>query len=174
MTACGKLVDFNIAVGDQKTALEYQILGSYEELGNEMVLLASVRSVDEDGKLQSVAEIAPSRKRAIRAMQRMEFNRDDILEFKKIGVAGESNDGFLKFFETEKSKADPKFKKFTMTLIVEENEDRRVVLERIIDTNINFTKEDLPKVQKVYASLNRDNANPGEKIQTDDGQWVFK
>ena len=39
LAACGKLVDVNVTVVDQKTALENQILGSYEELGDEMLLL---------------------------------------------------------------------------------------------------------------------------------------
>ena len=78
LTACGKLVGVDVTVVDQKTALENQILGSYEELGNEMLLLASVRSVDETGKLKTVAEIPSGKKLALRAMQRQEFNRDDI------------------------------------------------------------------------------------------------
>ena len=42
-----KIVGVNVTIVDQKTALENQILGSYEELGNDLLLLASVRSVDE-------------------------------------------------------------------------------------------------------------------------------
>ena len=117
LSACfGKLVDVNVTVVDEKTALENQILGSYEELGNEMTLLASVRSVDESGKLKSVPEIPPGKRKAIRAMQRKEFNRDDIANFKKLGCAGESNDGLLVFIEVEKTRTDPKFKKFQILL----------------------------------------------------------
>ena len=46
----------NVTIVDQKTALENKILGSYEELGNE-VLLDSVRSVDKEGKLKPVIEV---------------------------------------------------------------------------------------------------------------------
>ncbi|MZH03334.1 MAG: YdbL family protein, partial [Nitrospinae bacterium] len=56
----------------------------------------------------------------------------------------------------------------------EENEDRLVILKRIVATNENFTDKDLPKVQKISASLNRDNANPGEKIQLEDGNWTTR
>lgn len=172
--ACGKLVDVNVTVVDQKTALENQILGSYEELGSEMMLLASVRSVDDEGKLKAVAEVPPGKMKAIRAMQRMEFNRDDIQQFKQLGYAGESNDGFLKFFELDKTKKDPQFGTFVQTLLKEENEDRQAILNRIIATNASFTEADMPKVKKIYASLNRDNAKPGEKIQQDDGSWTNK
>jgi len=175
LSACfGKMVDVNVTVVDEKTALENQILGSYEELGNDMTLLASVRSVDESGKLKSVPEIPPGKRKAIRAMQRKEFNRDDIANFKKLGCAGEGNDGLLVFMEIEKTKTDPKFKKFVQAIIQEENEDRLITLNRIVATNENFSEGDLPKVQKISASLNRDNAKPGEKIQNENGDWVVK
>lgn len=174
-SACsGKLVGVNVTVVDQKTALENQILGSYEELGNDMMLLASVRSVDENGKLKTVAQIPPAKLKAIRATQRREFNRDDIQMFRQIGCAGEGNDGFLVFFDVERTQKDPKFKSFVQTIVKEENEDRLATLERIVATNEAFSEASLPKVKQISASLNRDNAKPGEKIQLEDGTWTVK
>jgi hypothetical protein len=166
-----KLVDVNVTIVDQKTALENQILGSYEELDSEVLLLASVRSVDEEGKLKPTTEIPKGKLLALRALQRQEFNRDDIQEFKQALVAGEGNDGFLKFFENARTQSDAQFKNFAETIIAEENEDRLTVLQRIVATNESFTQQDLPKVQKISASLNRDNAKPGEKIQLENGDW---
>lgn len=175
MTGCAeKLVDVNVTIVDQKTALENQILGSYEELGNEVLLLASVRSVDEEGKLKPVIEVPKGKREALRAMQRQEFNHDDIQEFKKTLCAGEGNDGLLKYFDYEKTQKDPKYKEFVMAIIKEENEDRLTILKRIVATNENFSENDLPRVQKISASLNRDNALAGEKIQSEDGVWSLK
>ena len=167
----GKLVDVNVTIVDQKTALENQILGSYEELSNDVLLLASVRSVDEEGKLKPTVEIPKGKLKALRAMQRQEFNRDDIQGFKQSLVAGEGNDGFLKFFDNERTKTDAQFKKFAEAIIAEENEDRMIILQRIVATNENFSEQDLPKIQKISASLNRDNAKPGEKVQQENGDW---
>jgi hypothetical protein len=164
----------NVTIVDQKTALENQILGSYEELGNEVLLLASVRSVDEEGKLKPVIEVPNSKRLALKAMQRQEFNRDDIREFKSTLCVGERNDGLLKYFENERTLKDSDYKKFVVAMIKEENEDRLTILQRIIATNENFSDKDLPKVQKISASLNRDNAHAGEKIQTVDGTWSIK
>ena len=169
-----KLIDVNVTIVDQKTALENQILGSYEELGNEVLLLASVRSVDDEGKLKPVTEIPKGKMLALRAMQRQEFNRDDIQGFKKTQCAGEGNDGMLKFFENERTLKDAKFKEFAVAILKEENEDRLTILNRIVATNENFSEKDLPKVQKISASLNRDNAGPEEKIQLEDGSWSNK
>jgi hypothetical protein len=172
LTGCAeKLVDVNVTIVDQKTALENQILGSYKELDNDVLLLASVRSVDEEGKLKPTVEIPKGKLKALRALQRQEFNRDDIQEFKKSLAAGEGNDGFLKFFESERTKTDSQYKAFAQAIVAEENEDRLTVLQRIIATNENFTPQDLLKIRKVSASLNRDNAKPGEKIQLDNGEW---
>ncbi len=175
ITGCAeKLVDVNVTIVDQKTALENQILGSYEELGDEVLLLASVRSVDEEGKLKPVIEVPKGKRKALRAMQRQEFNRDDIREFKNSLCAGEGNDGLLKYFENERTLKDPDYKKFVVAILQEENEDRLTILQRIVATNENFSEKDLPKVQKISASLNRDNAHTGDKVQSDDGAWSTK
>jgi hypothetical protein len=87
-----------------KTALENQILGSYEELDNDVLLLASVWSIDEKVKLKPATEIPKGKLNALRVMQRQEFNQDDIQDFKNPQVAGEGNDGLLKFCETERKK----------------------------------------------------------------------
>jgi hypothetical protein len=174
-SACtGKLVDVNVTVVDQKTALENQILGSYEELGNEMMLLASVRSVDEEGKLKTVAEIPPGKMKALRAMQRQEFNRDDIQTFKASGCAGENNQGLLIYFDCDRGKKDARFNTFAQAIIAEENADRLTILNRTIATSESFSESDLPKVQKIFASLNRDNAKKGDKIQLEDNSWSIK
>ena len=175
ITGCAeKLIDVNVTIVDQKTALENQILGSYEELGNEVLLLASVRSVDEEGKLKPVIEVPKGKRKALRAMQRQEFNRDDIQEFKNTSCAGEGNDGQLKYFENERTLKDSGYKKFVVAILQEENEDRLTILQRIVATNKHFTEKDLPKVQKISASLNRNNAQDGEKIQSDNGAWSIK
>ena len=88
--------------------------------------------------------------------------------------AGESNQGLLVYFDCARGKKDAKFKAFAQALIAEENEDRLTILNRTIATNENFSESDLPKVQKIFASLNRDNAKKGEKIQLEVNSWSFK
>jgi hypothetical protein len=138
----------NVTIVDQKKALENQVLGSYEELGNEVLLLASVRSVDEEEKLKAVIEVPKGQRLALKAMQRQEFNRDDIREFKSTLCVGEGNDGLLKYFENERTLKDFDYKKFVVALLKEENVDRLTILERIVATNENFSDRDMPKVQK--------------------------
>ena len=44
---------------------------------------------------------------------------------------------------------------------------RLVALVFILDIKVGCVMEDLPKIEKVYVILNRDNTNPGENIQTE-------
>jgi hypothetical protein len=84
-------------------------------------------------------------------------------------VAGEGNDGLLKFLETKRKKTDAGFKEFSIAIIADENEDRIVILKKIVATSENFTNRDFHKVQKNSTSLNHDNAKTDEKIQQEDG-----
>ncbi len=175
LSACAEeLVGVNVTIIDQRTALENQVLGTYEDIGKDMMLLASVRSIDESGKLKEVDPIPKRKKEAIRARQRMEFNKDDIENFKALGCAGENNEGFLSFFEIEKTREDPQFALFVKTIIKEDNDDRLAIMKRIVMISENLDENDLPDVQKIFASLNRDNAKKGEKIQLEDGIWDLK
>jgi hypothetical protein len=134
--------------------LEKQIFGSYVELGNDLLLLASVGSINEEEKLN-----------AMRAMQHQEFNQDDIQGFKYPKVAGAGNYGLVEFFETKWTKTDTGFKEFFSAIITDANENR------IVATKENYTDRGLSKVQKISTNLNHDNAKPDEKIEQEDGNW---
>ena len=47
-------------------------------------------------------------------------------------------------------------------------------MQRVIETNEKLSDKDLPRVRKMFASLNRDKARPGEMIQLESGEWVKK
>jgi len=169
-----KLVSVDVTVVDERTALENQVLGSYEEINRDTLLLASVRSVDKSGNLKEIPPIPHKKREAIRAIQRRQFNRDDIENFKKLGCAGENNAGLLTFFPVKKTREDPGFEQFSQEIIKQENEDRMVIMKRIVATNENFTGNDLPRVQKIFASLNRTAARSGDLVQTETGEWIKK
>lgn len=175
LSACsGPLIGVNVEVVDEKTLLERQILGSYDELSKDMVMLASVRGVDEGGKIKPLPYIPPGKERALRALQSREFNRDDIEAFKRDGCAGENKDGLVSILPCGAAKKDKEYAKLMDDVVKEENSDRLIVLARVLETSENLTSKDLPKLQRVFAQMNRDTAKSGEKIQNDDGQWVEK
>ena len=63
---------------------------------------------------------------------------------------------------------------FVKNLVEEENADREIVMQRVIETNEKLSDKDLPRVRKMFASLNRDKARPGHMIQLENGEWVKK
>ena len=84
-----------VTVVDERTALENQVLGTYQELNQEVLLVASVRYIDPKGKLKKTPAIPPGKKKVIRAIQRASFNKDDIDSLKKRAILGENNQGAI-------------------------------------------------------------------------------
>lgn len=161
-----------VTVVDERTALENQVLGTYQELNQEVMLVASVRYIDPKGKLKQTAELPPGKKKVSRALQRISFNHDDLNRFKALGVIGENIEGGVSLLSPDK--VPPDEKAFLDNLLKEENEDRLVVMNRIVETNETLTPQDLPKVHKMFAALNRDKAGNGEWIQLESQTWVQK
>lgn len=171
LAACGGPL-VGVTVVDERTALENQVLGTYQELNQEVMLVASVRYIDPKGKLKQTAELPPGKKEIARALQRISFNKDDLNRFKALGVIGENAEGGVTLLSPEK--VPPEEKAFLENLLKEENEDRLVVMQRIVETNETLTPQDLPRVHNMFAALNRDKAVTGEWIQLPDEQWVQK
>lgn len=170
LVAC---VSAKINVVDERTALENQILGSYEELDKDLQMVASVRAVDPDGQSKPVPSFHEIRQRAIEARQTQQFNRDDIDELKKAGCLGEGSDGLLKARDCA-DQAKPEVAGRIQRMLKSENECRGVLLDFVVTTSPDLTREDLPSVQKAYARMNREAAAPGHWVQGDDGKWAQK
>lgn len=166
------LVDVNVQIVDEKTLLERQILGAYESLEKDLVLVASVRSVDTEGRLVPLPTFPPGQRKALEALRIREFYRDDVDALKKDGVLGEGKDGYLVL--RDDSKLDPKRKALAKTVLEAENGARKALIDRILETNETLTPNDRPKVENVFAQMNRDAAKDGEWIQTQDGSWTRK
>jgi len=175
----GGLVGTQVEVKGSQRSLEEQILGAFDQVGEEVYVLAGVRSVDPiTGAPEPPPPMTESESRALSARRRMEFNRDDVLSFERQGVAGEANDGLLATFTDaiERLKAEDARRYNLVTDIVrEENEDRAVVMRRIVDTNPALAGEaGLAQVRSILSAKYRQEAEPGMKVQLPDGTWTTK
>ena len=176
------LAEVQVNVVSERTALENQVLGSYNSLSQEMLLVASVRGVDPLGKIATPPRKSQGYKDAIEAMQTLAFHADDVDAFKRLGWTGENNQGFLTPFPMKKDKVPEDLKEFVARYPIKEfnsviqqvNSSRDVVMKRVVEINEDFTTDDLPKIRRVFGNINRDNALPGEKIQKENGSWVVK
>ena len=106
----------------------------------------------------------------IRAIQRASFNKDDIDRLKEQSILGENNLGGITLLAQDK--VEPDQQAFVKNLVDEENADRDIIMKRVIETNEKLSEKDLPRVQKMFASLNRDKARVGDMVQLENGEWV--
>jgi hypothetical protein len=175
----GGLVGTEVKVTGSGPSLEEQVLGSYEEIGEEVYLLAGVRAIDPStGAPTAPPPMTRSEERALAARRRIEFNRDDVQEFKRLGYAGEGSDGMLVPFEAsmERLRAqDERRFRLVGDIVREENEDRLVIMERIVDTTPELAgQEGLATVRRILAARYRQEAEPGTMFQLPGGDWTVK
>ncbi|MDW7710636.1 MAG: DUF1318 domain-containing protein [Deferrisomatales bacterium] len=176
------LARVQVDVVSERTALENQILGSYNALDAEMHLVASVRGVDSSGRIREPPPRSREARDATLALQVMAFHEDDVAAFKRLGWAGEGFDGLLAAFPAERGAAPSDLEDFAArtseeelrAVLTEVNRAREAVMERIVQINEDLTPEDLPMVRRVFGRLNAEGALPGERVQLDDGTWTEK
>lgn len=180
-SAC-TLAKVDVEVVSERTSLENQVLGAYNALDTDMLLVASVRGVDPEGNLRKAPPRSQEHKDAVAAMQLLSFHADDVQSFKTLGWVGENNAGLLTPFAVDPSQATgeltafaERFSKPEFEAVVSQvNAARETVMRRVIDMNDTLTEDNLPEVRRVFARLNAESALPGEKIQQEDGAWIVK
>jgi len=176
------LARVKVDVVSERTSLENQVLGTYNALDREMLLVASVRGVDTEGRVQTPPRQSREQQDVLLAMQVLSFHEDDLQAFKQLGWVGENKEGLLTLFPMTKEKVPKELKDFADRYTEEEfksvvekmNSAREIVMRRVIALNENFTEADLPVVRSVFAKLNAENAKSGDKYQAEDGTWKVK
>jgi len=176
------LAEVKVNVASERTSLENQILGSYNSLSEETLLVASVRGVDPLGRIQTPPRKSGEQQDAISAMQVTSFHADDVDAFKRLGWVGENNQALLQAFPLTRDHAPDDLKDFTTryrqqefdAVLAEVNRARETIMRRAIETNASLTPADLPKVRAVFAKLAEDTAKPGDKLQAANGTWTVK
>ena len=175
----GGMVGTEIEVTGGQRSIEEQVLGSFEQLGEEVYLVAGVRSVDAStGRPSAAPPTTAGEQRALEARRRMEFNRDDVQRFLREGYLGEGNDGLPAIFGEALDGAprdEPRLVQLIKDIYQEEAADRRVIMQRIVDTTPGLKGEaGMETVGRVLAARFRQEAPPGTPIQTPDGQWTTR
>jgi hypothetical protein len=176
------LAEVNVNVVSERTALENQVLGAYNSLDQDMLLVASVRGVDSQGRIQNQPQRSQEHKDVVEGMQVIAFHADDVDLFKQLGWVGENNQGLLTPFIMDKTNVPQDLKETAArygedefnSILDEVNSAREVVMRRVVEINDNFTINDLPQIRAVFAKINRENALQGERIQNEDGVWTVK
>ncbi|HDQ44872.1 MAG TPA: DUF1318 domain-containing protein [bacterium] len=159
-----------VRVTGEMTALEKEVLGTYRQIEQDTWMVASTRS-SETGQ---TASLSPEKKRVLDAKQRQRFNQDDVEEFKKKGFVGEDNQGFLAIMESEGLGRDPDRAALVKTIVGEENADRELIIDRVIELNENLKNTVRNQVLAIFAEMNQKNSPVGTWIQDQVGKWIKK
>lgn len=159
-----------ITLTGEKTALESQILGAYEQLATQNLLTTSVRAGDNTAS----NTLSEQQETVSKAMQNQKFNKDEIDDLKKDKVVGENNAGYLEILGGTKYDEDPVFNKIVTQLAAEENRDRRIIYQRIISVNASSTPSNDGEPGAIFAKMQIEKSAPGTMIQLQDGQWIEK
>ena len=162
-----------INVVDERTALENQILGSYQQLDSDMQLVASVRAGRAERPKIAGRPLAGERRRAIQARRVIQFNSDDVDELKRLGCLGEANTGKLAGRDC-RAASDPAIEKRIERVVKSVNAARLTILRFIATESPDLTEKDLPRLSRAFARLRREDARSGEWIQLDSGDWRQK
>jgi len=174
------LARIDVKVVSERTSLENQVLGTYNSLNEDLLLVASVRGVSPGGRIEAPPRQTPEQQDVTRALETLAFHADDLESFKRLGWVGESRDGLLTTFSRDIPPQLPTDLKSFATLyneeefrqvIAEANQSREVLMLRVVQTNENFTARDLPAIRQVFGRINRQNSAPGTRVQADDGSW---
>jgi hypothetical protein len=164
-----------INVVDERTALENQILGSYQELDSNLQLLASVRDPAPAAAAGAadLSQFSLARRKAIAARQTQQFNRDDVDELKGLGCLGEGQDGLLAERPCEATR-DPVVAERLAKLLPSENQARAILFRFVIASSPELGEADLPQVVSAFARIQQEQARKGDWIQAPAGEWVQK
>lgn len=171
---CGSLLNIRLFVVGRQTALERQVLGTYEDLGQDVLSFSSVRGVSPDGELVTPPPATPSQAGAMRAMRNREYNADDVQAILLSGIAGEGNDGMITRRTETITAVGTMSAELVQRVINEENEDRRVLIRRLLATTPGVTDADAPEVIQIFAGIQSDAAPTGAWIQDRNGNWRRK
>ena len=159
-----------ITATGERTALENQIVGSYKVIEEEAWMVASLRS---DLSPDSIT-LTEQKRRVLEAFQRQRFNADDVTAFKRDGTNGESMDGLLEIIDNQKYTSDSTYRVLVDKIVTEENEDRQLIMRRIIELHPEIDPDDRARVGYVYARLKQENSPAGTWVQEADGSWKKK
>ena len=157
-----------LRVTGEKTALEREVIGTYERMSEDTWMIASSRSANGGKK----AEISEEKKRVLEALQQQKFNKDDIEEFKRKGYVGENNLGFLEIRNPDELQKDSNTYKLVNEIVTEENNDREVIINRVIELNQNLKNAVQENVMAIFAQMYQENSPVGTWVQQKIGDWV--
>ncbi|MCK5145567.1 DUF1318 domain-containing protein [bacterium] len=158
-----------VRVTGERTALEQEVLGAYEDLEEDTWMLASTRSSRNNKR----PVFSPEKKRVLDAYRTIKFNKDDVDELKRKKIIGENNNGLLES-RPAKENASQDVRALADSVIEEQNNARSVIVQRMIEVNPALQNTEKDEIMSEFARMNQTNSAKGTWIQMSNGTWIIK
>ena len=165
LSGCFTIKTVNIS---QKTSLEHQLMGSFEPLTEEEMLLSSVR---DEAQLNQGEELTENQ-RALQARRRQIFNRDDINDFKTRGCLGEAKEGQLVMRTC--GELSPQDKQLLQEILEQETRDRETIISWVISQHDHLQASHRNQVIHIYRQFILSHSPGGTPFENAEGIWAQK
>jgi len=158
----------------QKTVIERQIVGDYEELEKDSWIVSSVKTTVQEPRGSSTPATAD--RELFMAMKLRDFHMEKIRDYKDEGAIGEANSGLIAYRDLKKYEDSRLDKIKLMKVINKENDARKIIFERtLLQLNKKQpTREEINNFAALFAMEQMQKAKKDDWIQDNTGRWVRK
>lgn len=158
---------------DQKSMLEAQFIGEYEELTEDLQTVASVRATATGLGAQGDDPYA----RALQARRVQLFYKDDLDNARAKGCVGEALDGRVEVLKcreeaTSQAASQPAITPELARLAATENAAREALVELALSKNTNLKDADRKLVWQAFRRVVLSALKKGDLEQNNAGEWI--
>ena len=173
-SSCISIVPPAVNLTGEKTSVERQIVGDYEEIEKDAWAVSSVKTAS--GSAQSGGGIMVGDQELLSALKIREFHRAKIRLYKDAGAVGEDYNGLLAYRPLEKYEGNKAEKDILFEVIANENGARRTIFIRslVVQGKEKPGEEDVRIFARAFADEQSHNARKNDWIQEASGKWKRK
>ncbi len=160
---------------DQKSTLEQQFIGEYEELTEDLQTVASVRAAANG--LGDAGDDPYAR--ALQARRVQLFYKDDIDKARARGCVGEALDGRMSSLKcrdaggaSTQPSSLPTIEPQSARLVTLENDAREALVEYALSKSTNLKETDRQLVWQAYRRVVLGTLKKGDLVQNNAGEWI--
>jgi uncharacterized protein YdbL (DUF1318 family) len=154
-----------------KTVIERQIIGDYKELNENSWMVSSVKTFSSEGTSSDKADT-----QLLAAFADRNKIADNVALYKKEGVLGEANTGYVAYISSNAYENNVSKKAALTDIIKKENTARGTIFKRtlFLSKNAEPTQSEIDAFGKSFAEEQAAKASKGEMVQDKSGAWKKK
>ena len=164
---------------DDRTALENQVIGDYEPLEEDLLLITSLPGTVGTSKPLGAAvaaatdpRVAEAQARLVRILQVEQFNREDLLRYLQQGWVGEQADGYLHLFAERIAGESARAREQIERFVQETNRDRSDLVAALIVISPALAESDRPETERLYGKRQIARLADGMWFENAEGRWA--